>query len=160
MLEWTGERFLPWLREATIAYEHLQRYAYAATFVKGKRVLDLASGEGYGSRILANSASSVVGVDFDEFRQLLACHFKNLRFLGQRILPSSSIWPIGVTGAGFEEFVMERGETEFRFVGNEKRIPVYFIAVASNSSEPLPQPGSVLLDYSNSLVQEKNEEIQ
>ena len=53
----------------------------------------------------------------------------------------------------------ERGETEFRFVGNEKRIPVYFIAVASNSSESLPQPGSVLLDYSNSLVQEKNEEI-
>ncbi len=66
MLEWTGERFLPWLREATIAYEHLHRYAYAATFVKGKRVLDLASGEGYGSRILAAAASSVVGVDIDE----------------------------------------------------------------------------------------------
>src|SRR6267142_574357 len=66
MLEWTGERFLPWLREATIAYEHLHRYAYAATMVKGKRVLDLASGEGYGSKILATNATSVVGIDIDE----------------------------------------------------------------------------------------------
>ena len=66
LLEWTGERFLPWIDEPTIAYEHLHRYAYAAQFVKGKRVLDLASGEGYGADALAREASSVVGVDFDE----------------------------------------------------------------------------------------------
>src|SRR5437773_11714026 len=66
MLEWTGERFLPWVKESTIAYEHLHRYAYAATLVKNKRVLDLASGEGYGSAMLAAAASSVVGVDIDE----------------------------------------------------------------------------------------------
>src|SRR5262249_54630942 len=65
MLEWTGERFLPWINESTIAYEHLHRYAYAATLVKNKRVLDLASGEGYGAKILAGSASSVVGLDID-----------------------------------------------------------------------------------------------
>src|SRR2546425_10001491 len=66
MLEWTGERFLPWINEPTIAYEHLHRYAYAATLVKNKRVLDLACGEGYGTNILAVSASSVAGVDIDE----------------------------------------------------------------------------------------------
>src|SRR5437868_5398676 len=66
MLEWTGERFLPWIKESTIAYEHLHRYAYAATLVKDKRVLDLASGEGYGSKMLAASASSVVGIDIDQ----------------------------------------------------------------------------------------------
>ncbi len=66
MLEWTGERFLPWIDEPTIAYEHLHRYAYAAQFVAGKRVLDLGSGEGYGSNTLAATASSVVGVDLDE----------------------------------------------------------------------------------------------
>src|SRR5438876_4947809 len=65
MLEWTGERFLPWARGATTAYEHLHRYAYAATLVKDKRVLDLASGEGYGSRMLASAASSVVGIEID-----------------------------------------------------------------------------------------------
>jgi hypothetical protein len=60
MLEWTGERFLPWLEQSLIAYEHLHRYAYATTFVKGKRVLDLASGEGYGSKMMSATASSVV----------------------------------------------------------------------------------------------------
>ena len=66
MLEWTGERFLPWLKESTIAYEHLHRYAYATALVKDKRVLDLACGEGYGSKMLKEAASSVVGVDLDE----------------------------------------------------------------------------------------------
>src|SRR3954469_19774171 len=66
MLEWTGERFLPWLDQSLIAYEHLHRYAYATTFVKGKRVLDLASGEGYGSKMMSEAAVSVVGVDIDD----------------------------------------------------------------------------------------------
>ncbi|PYS43965.1 MAG: hypothetical protein DMG13_34605 [Acidobacteria bacterium] len=215
MLEWTGERFLPWLAESTIGYEHLHRYRYAATLVTGKRVLDLASGEGYGSKILAETASSVVGVDIDEnaichatqrygrealqfiigsitavpisenhsfdvivcfeaiehieeqekllgevkrllkpdgvfivstpnkvayqdisaeanpfhvkeldldqFHQLLGRHFGNIRFLGQRIHPGSSIWPIGSNDSSVREFVMERGESEFRFIGNETR---------------------------------------
>src|SRR5262249_48754119 len=66
MLEWTGERFLPWINESTIAYEHLHRYAYANTLVKDKRVLDLACGEGYGSNLLASAAASVVGIDIDD----------------------------------------------------------------------------------------------
>src|SRR5438105_2987107 len=66
MLEWTGERFLPWIKESTIAYEHLHRYAFASTLVEGKRVLDLASGEGYGSNMLAASAATVTGIDIDE----------------------------------------------------------------------------------------------
>ena len=66
MLEWTGERFLPWAEGATIAYEHLHRYAFASQFVAGKRVLDLASGEGYGASLLARKAASVVGIDLDE----------------------------------------------------------------------------------------------
>src|SRR5215831_4273068 len=66
MLEWTGERFLPWIKDATIAYEHLHRYAYAATLVQHKRVLDLACGEGYGAKLLSASASFVLGIDIDE----------------------------------------------------------------------------------------------
>jgi len=66
MLEWTGERFLPWIEGAQIHYEHLHRYVFAAQFVKGKKVLDLACGEGYGSYILAQEADSVIGVDIDE----------------------------------------------------------------------------------------------
>jgi ubiquinone/menaquinone biosynthesis C-methylase UbiE len=66
MLDWTGERFVPWAKEAAVAYEHLHRYIWAATLVKDKRVLDLASGEGYGSALLARQASHVCGVDIDD----------------------------------------------------------------------------------------------
>jgi len=65
MLDWTGERFLPWVEDAAIAYEHFHRYLYASQYVKNRLVLDLATGEGYGANILASSASMVVGIDID-----------------------------------------------------------------------------------------------
>lgn len=64
-LQWTGERYVPQLR-GNIALEHLHRYAFAAELVEGKRVLDIASGEGYGSEMLARTAAFVTGVDIDE----------------------------------------------------------------------------------------------
>jgi SAM-dependent methyltransferase len=61
-LEFTGERFTPeCVRE--IWYEHWHRYAFARELVRGKRVLDAACGEGYGSALLAGTATSVLGVD-------------------------------------------------------------------------------------------------
>ena len=61
-LEFTGERFTPeCVRE--IRYEHLHRYAFAAELVRGRAVLDAACGEGYGSALLAATASRVTGVD-------------------------------------------------------------------------------------------------
>src|SRR5947199_9541379 len=66
MLEWTGERYVPGMEGAEIGYEHLHRYAFATQFVRNKRVLDLASGEGYGSNLLAKTAKHVVGIDIDE----------------------------------------------------------------------------------------------
>lgn len=63
-LTWTGERFLPDLH-GTIVLEHLHRYKAAAMLVRGKTVLDIASGEGYGSYLLAEQAATVVGVDID-----------------------------------------------------------------------------------------------
>ncbi len=61
-LAFTGERFTPECQRE-IWYEHWHRYAFALNFVKGKRVLDAACGEGYGSNLLAGAASSVYGVD-------------------------------------------------------------------------------------------------
>ncbi len=61
-LVFTGERFTPeCVRE--IWYEHMHRYAFAQQFVRGRRVLDAACGEGYGSALLAATAAQVVGVD-------------------------------------------------------------------------------------------------
>jgi protein-L-isoaspartate O-methyltransferase len=70
MLEWTGERYLPFvdpkISGAEIHYEHLHRYAFAAQFVKGKNVLDFASGEGYGSYMLSKEAESVICIEIGE----------------------------------------------------------------------------------------------
>lgn len=61
-LDFTGERFTPeCVRE--IRYEHWHRYAFALAVARGKRVLDAACGEGYGSNLLAGVAEHVSGVD-------------------------------------------------------------------------------------------------
>ena len=54
MLEFSGERYIPDLKEAQISYEHWHRYLYASYFVKDKVVLDIACGEGYGSDFTIN----------------------------------------------------------------------------------------------------------
>ncbi len=64
-LPFTGERFVPELK-GQIAHEHLHRYAMAREYVQGKDVLDIACGEGYGSNLLAERASLVIGVDISE----------------------------------------------------------------------------------------------
>jgi 2-polyprenyl-3-methyl-5-hydroxy-6-metoxy-1,4-benzoquinol methylase/glycosyltransferase involved in cell wall biosynthesis len=254
LLEWTGERYLPWLEEAAIGYEHLHRYAYATQFVQNKRVLDLACGEGYGSYFLAKTAESVVGIDieeraikharnkyikqnlefkvgsitripitgthlfdvavcfealehieehqnllsevkrllapdgilivstpnkkvytdepqfknpfhvhelyFDEFRELFQKYFKHVQFLGQRIYCNSNIWPV-FPGAENKvvEYVIDRNPKEFVFVENDKRIPLYFIAIASDADRGIEERGSALIDVSDALLKQKDGQI-
>ncbi len=83
-LPFTGERFTPeCVRE--IAYEHWHRYAFAHALAKGRRVLDAACGEGYGSALLAPVAAQVTGVDIDAASVAHATarygSHSNLRFL-------------------------------------------------------------------------------
>jgi GT2 family glycosyltransferase/SAM-dependent methyltransferase/glycosyltransferase involved in cell wall biosynthesis len=66
LIEWTGERCLPWGDDLAMVYEHYHRYLFAAALAPGKRVLDLASGEGYGAALLATQADEVVAVDIDD----------------------------------------------------------------------------------------------
>ncbi|PAX54329.1 class I SAM-dependent methyltransferase [Brunnivagina elsteri] len=82
-MEFTGERYIPSLNGA-IKYEHLHRYAISLEFVTGKSVLDIASGEGYGSALLAKVAKSVIGVDIDiasiEYAEAQYRDRQNLKF--------------------------------------------------------------------------------
>lgn len=64
-MEFTGERFVPEV-QGNIELEHLHRYLQACELVAGKVALDIASGEGYGTAILAGKASRVIGVDISE----------------------------------------------------------------------------------------------
>ena len=62
----TGERMLPSAHKGKLLYgEHLVRYEALLPFVKDKRVLDLASGSGYGTQALSTVAKHVYGVDYD-----------------------------------------------------------------------------------------------
>jgi len=65
MLPEDGERFLPWMADPVVNYEHLHRYRAVADLAAGRRVVDLASGEGYGSALLGEAAASVIGVERD-----------------------------------------------------------------------------------------------
>ena len=56
---------MPWAPDAQVIYEHYHRYLWARPLVAGRRVLDLASGEGFGAALLADSAAAVTGVDID-----------------------------------------------------------------------------------------------
>jgi GT2 family glycosyltransferase/glycosyltransferase involved in cell wall biosynthesis/SAM-dependent methyltransferase len=66
LIDWTGERCVPWTPDVQVVYEHLHRYLWAARIIDSRKVLDLGSGEGFGAAILAESAEHVVGVDLDE----------------------------------------------------------------------------------------------
>lgn len=63
-LRFTGERFVGGAG-VEITYDHLLRYFFALQLVQGKQVLDIASGEGYGAALLANSAAQVDAFDLD-----------------------------------------------------------------------------------------------
>jgi len=63
-LELTGERTLPDVPEENYWYRrHLVVYEWIAARTLGKRVVDMACGEGYGSEVFSRGAASVVGVD-------------------------------------------------------------------------------------------------
>ena len=63
-LSLTGERTLPDVPEENYWFQrHLAVYEWIAARAHGRRVVDLACGEGYGSAVLARTAASVVGVD-------------------------------------------------------------------------------------------------
>ena len=82
-LEFTGER-LTSAAHGQVEIEHFHRYFLARDLCRGKDVLDIASGEGYGSALLAQVARSVVGV---EIVPAIAAHAarsyprRNLRFV-------------------------------------------------------------------------------
>jgi 2-polyprenyl-3-methyl-5-hydroxy-6-metoxy-1,4-benzoquinol methylase len=58
------ERMVPEEAHARTFWEHIGRYRFARDFVRGRRVLDIACGEGYGAAALAHAgAASVIGID-------------------------------------------------------------------------------------------------
>jgi SAM-dependent methyltransferase len=97
VFEWTGEEFLPAIKDASLVYQHLHRYLYAAELLKGKFVLDLVAGDGFGSAILAQTASSVIAVVEDE--RLATCAAEKYKKSNLQFVTES------VTDGGFDAVV-------------------------------------------------------
>ena len=78
----TGERLTSAI-SGGVEMEHLHRYCFARDLCVGRDVLDVASGEGYGTAMLAGVARSVLGVERDAEAVDHACRTYasgNLRF--------------------------------------------------------------------------------
>jgi 2-polyprenyl-3-methyl-5-hydroxy-6-metoxy-1,4-benzoquinol methylase len=81
-LQLTGERTLPDVPEENYWFRrHLAVYEWIAARVPGRRVVDLACGEGYGSAVLARTAASVIGVDAN----LEAFTHARAKYTGERV---------------------------------------------------------------------------
>jgi ubiquinone/menaquinone biosynthesis C-methylase UbiE len=78
----TGERVVPGSTPENIFRESQMRYLFASQFVKGRSVLDIASGTGIGSHCLLKAgAANCLGLDIDlaalryASSQYAGCHF-------------------------------------------------------------------------------------
>lgn len=65
-LPWTGERLIPDEAGEHLEIEHRVRYSFAQRFVRAQRVLEVGSGEGYGSNYLAEFAEKVDSIDISQ----------------------------------------------------------------------------------------------
>lgn len=80
-MEFTGERIVPGSVNDDLLNEHLCRYRFARLLVEDKVVLDVGSGVGYGSKILAEKAGSVLALDISEE----AVRYAGERYAGNNI---------------------------------------------------------------------------
>src|SRR5579863_1235822 len=148
-LEFTGERMTSAAR-GQIEYEHLHRYCFARLLCRGKDVIDVASGEGYGAALLAQVARSVVGIDFaaDAVRHAAGAYRRpNLHFVRgdavQLPLPGDSADVV----VSFE--TLEHLYAQERFLAEIRRVlrPDGLLVISSPDSEVYSHTGSDVNPY-------------
>ena len=84
-LKFTGERMVPESSAVHTFWAHIYRYRLALAFVKNKRVLDIACGEGYGtSSLRLAGAKKTIGIDIS----FAACKFAYQKY-GETIIVGS-----------------------------------------------------------------------
>ncbi|WP_438382167.1 methyltransferase domain-containing protein [Asaia sp. BMEF1] len=148
-LEFTGERFTT-SASGQIEIEHLHRYFIARALSREKDVLDIASGEGYGTALIAQVARTVTGVEVSEDAVSHAQQTyrnTNLKYLlgdARKIpLPDSSI-DLVVSFETIEHFYEHE-----QFISEVKRVlrPDGVFLVSSPQRDVYSPPGSAANPY-------------
>src|SRR5579862_9216957 len=65
-LPWTGERMVPNASDPATQMYHWQRYLYFRPWYEGVKVVDAASGEGYGASYASLFSTSATGYDISD----------------------------------------------------------------------------------------------
>ena len=96
----------------------------------------------------------------NEFKSLLNKYFEYTLMYGQKIYPSSNIFPLFNTSESAREYLIEKGEENFLFVSPERKEAEYLIAVSSNRPLQTAIADSYLFDASESFFKFKEAQIK
>jgi 2-polyprenyl-3-methyl-5-hydroxy-6-metoxy-1,4-benzoquinol methylase len=107
------ERVVPHSSPHELYLFHLDRYRFAAPFLRNINVLDMGCGSGYGSFLLAEDASEVVGIDVSQKAiEFAKEHFyrENLTFLALDWKDSANLSRVfqGIVALEFLEHIREQ----------------------------------------------------
>src|SRR5205807_789834 len=153
LIEWTGERCVPWTDDVQVVYEHLGRYHFAAPVTRGRRVVDVGRREVYSAPGATPNPYHVRELTMGEFDGLLHAHFPLVAIWGQWTVSGArfeALTPPAPDGAAQSIDVGLR-EGGWELTGAPR--PVYLLAAASRSPLP-PLPGSwELRDHGLELAQ-------
>ena len=124
-MQFTGERFLPDINSYEITAEHYHRYFAIKNIIKNKIVLDIASGEGYGTNLISQNAKYVYGVDISEETIMLAKK-KYIKDNLEYICAQASDIPLKDNSIdvviSFETIEHLKSETQIKFMKEIKRV--------------------------------------
>jgi SAM-dependent methyltransferase len=139
-----GEWVPPWLR-----YQHEERYELAANMASGKRVLDAACGNGYGSLLMRErGADGVTGVDIDWEAVQQARRFHRRKHVG---FSRASALALPFRDATFDLFVsletVEHIDDDAAYVHEARRVLKHDgTFICSTPNRAVLNPGRALAD--------------
>jgi SAM-dependent methyltransferase len=120
VLDYTGERMVPEEADRRTFWEHVHRYRFAAPHAAGRRTVDIASGEGYGSAMLRRAGATVTSIDVAE----AACLHARQRYGLDVVVGSAAAVPLASASQGlivsFE--TLEHVDDTDAFLAEVKRV--------------------------------------
>lgn len=162
-LKFTGERVVEGDTPERIWLDHVERYKFASKYVKGKNVLDISCGTGYGSKILCEAgATKVVGIDISsEAIDFAKTHYqmKGLEFKVGNILDIDSPENYFDVITCFETIEHIKNQ-EKAFAELRRVLKSEGLLIISSPNRKLTSPGKLIDDYPNNPYHTKEYSVE